>query len=295
MALRHLFTCEELRRRAAMIGAMLTVAMGCLASHVVCFAQAPATAPSRAPVAAATAAPAASGAPAPAVPAALAAPVAAAAPRFKEQTEFKEPAGSKIAIIKILNEGQVTDQKMFDAWCQFRIADITLSKNASQLPEIRKKLKQELQRAKDPARSQAVTKFLGQLREIIADPAYSPTARVNAILILGDLNKTEPDVRGTGAIPLPEAQANLLKLIDNGAPVNDISDAMRAAALIGLERHAGGPMGEEAKKKLSDELRELMATPAPPAGRSSDVQEWLAGRAKGILEALGAGASATSP
>lgn len=272
MAFRHLQVCGLLRRPILLICGATMVAVLAIAPTV-CVAQQPAT---------------------PTPPGARPA-VAAPGPRFKEQADFKEPQGSKIAIIKILNEGQITDQKMFDDWCRFRIAEFTLGKNASQLPEMRKKLKQELQRSKDPARAQAVAKFLAHTREIIADAAYSPTARINAILILGELNKTEPDVRGTGAVPLPEAQVDLLKLIDNKAPVNDISDAMRAAAMIGLERHAAGPMGEDLKKQLSDQLRGLIALEQPPAGRSAEVQDWLSGRAKGILEVMGAGASVTSP
>jgi len=291
MAFRHLQVWGVLRRRTLLLrGAAMLVAL--VIAQTVCVAQEPAaTAPPATPPA--TPPPAR-----PAVPgAAPVAPAAAAAPasRYKEQSEFKEPPGSKIAIIKILNEGQITDQKMFDDWCRFRIAEFTLGKNASLLPEMRKKLKQELQRSKDPARAQAVARILAHTREIIADAAYSPTARVNAVLILGELNKTEPDVRGTGAVPLPEAQVDMLKLIDSKAPVNDVSDALRAAALIGLERHAAGPMGEDLKKQLSEQLRGLIALEQPPAGRSDEVQDWLSGRAKRILEAMGAGATATSP
>ncbi|MBX3413109.1 MAG: hypothetical protein KF708_10510 [Pirellulales bacterium] len=275
MALRHLLMCNGWRRRAVPLAAVLGIAWGSLQANVACLAQAPAAPPAAAPAAA----------PAPAAP----------APRFKEQSEFKEPTGSKIGMIKVLAEGQITDPKMFDDWCRFRVAEFTLGKNAALLPEMRKKLKQDMQRAKDPARTQAVNRFLAHTREIIADGAYSPTARVNAILILGDLNKTEPNFQGSGTVPLPEAQVELLKLIDNAGPVDDLSDALRAAALIGLQRHAAGPMSEDVKKKLSDELRALAQAQTPPAGRSPDVHDWLSGRAKGILEALGAGASATSP
>lgn len=226
------------------------------------------------------------------------APAAApAAPqsRYKDQRDRKEPSGAKIEMLKVLGNGQVQIQDQFVGWWRFRVAEFTLPENASQWPELRKKMKQELQRAKDPARTQSIEQILINVREIIADPQYSPTARVNAILILGDLNKTEPDFKGEGAVPLPASLGDLLKIVDNAVPVNDINDALRAAALIGLERHAAGPMPDDGKKKLSAELHEMIATEAPPEGRSADVHGWLTGRAQGILEALGAGASVAAP
>jgi len=234
-------------------------------------------------------------------PAATAQEAPAAAPaapttRYKEQRDRKEPGGgAKIEILKVLGEGQVRNQDQFVAWWRFRVAEFTLPENASQFTELRKKIKQELQRAKDPARTQSIEQILTNVREIIADSQYSPAARVNAILILGDLNKTEPDFKGDGAVPLPAALGDLIKIVDNAVPVNDINDALRAAALIGLERHAAGPMPDDGKKNLSAELREMIATEAPPEGRSVDVHGWLTGRAKGILESLGAGASVAAP
>lgn len=249
--------------------------------------EAPATAP--AAPAATPAAPAAT----PTAPAAARA-VAADRPasRYKELREVTEPSTAKLKLPPMLNSGTITDQALFDAFFQFKVAELTLKESGGNLPELRKKLKQTLQMAKEPARSQAIAKILPALRALIADPQYSPAARLNAVLILGDLNKTEPDFSGKGAIPLAETQADLLKLIDNDGPTDSVNDALRAAALIGLERHADGPMSDDGKRQLSTELRELIASATPPAGRSAEVHEWLTGRAKGILEVMGAGARA---
>lgn len=111
---------------------------------------------------------------------------------------------------------------------------------------------------------------------------YHPAARVNAMLMIGELNRVEPS-GGQPAVPLPEALTILLKAADE----TRFPTGIRAAAMIGVLRHAkAGVQDEEAKKSLGDSMVKL-ATSDRPSGAAASGHAWLVAQSTETLGVLG--------
>ena len=108
---------------------------------------------------------------------------------------------------------------------------------------------------------------------------YSPVARVNAMLAIGDLIVQEPAKTSIKAVPL--AQALPLMLEAYSSP--DQIDGVRFAALLGILKHASLGIADDSQV-LSVMLATVKAS-QPPAGRSAAGHEFFRLRA---METLGA-------
>ena len=113
----------------------------------------------------------------------------------------------------------------------------------------------------------------------IAKGNYSPVARVNAMLAIGDLIVQEPAKTSEKAVPL--AQALPLMLEAYSSP--DQIDGVRLAALLGILRHASLGIADDSQV-LSVMLATVKAN-QPPDGRSAAGHAWFRLRA---METLGA-------
>ena len=104
---------------------------------------------------------------------------------------------------------------------------------------------------------------------------YHPLSRYNAAMLLTnlhELNQPEKPLRTT----LPALMACL-----------DSIDVVRVAALEGLLKHAkAGSVGAE-QPQLVDAMLKILKEKAPPAGRTTDGNDWMRRRAIDILAALG--------
>jgi len=225
-----------------------------------------------------------------------AAPVPAAPPAppagrgFKELRDVQAPPNAKFEVPRMMRSGQITDQEMFDAWWRFRLSELTLSENGPKLSVLRKDLvrdwKQGLQAPTNPAHQRAVGFLLQGASAIANDQAFSPAARISVVLLIGELNKSESLFGRGPSEPLPDAHAELMRIVQDDN-VSDIQDALRAAALVGLQRHAENTIPAAAKQEISDAMKKLAASDQPPAGRGTAVHAWLTARARGILSSLG--------
>jgi hypothetical protein len=112
---------------------------------------------------------------------------------------------------------------------------------------------------------------------------YSPAARVNAILILGELNEQE------AGKPLSAALRPLLIFATGdsyqGQP---IPDELKVAAMVGLERWASlGAIPADKQAALSGAMLALVNQQTPPPGRTAEAQDWMRRQAAQVLAALG--------
>ncbi len=125
---------------------------------------------------------------------------------------------------------------------------------------------------------------------------YEPQARVQAYLILGDLN-TRERAAGDKSLPLPSSAALKLLLDDFDKPSQP--DGIVSAILVGLVRHAhlnANDVTRPAEEKIQaadlDRLEKislaLIAEKSPPHGRSADGHDWLRRRAVEIAGHLAA-------
>ncbi|MGA2034511.1 MAG: hypothetical protein ABSG68_19870 [Thermoguttaceae bacterium] len=198
---------------------------------------------------------------------------------------------------KMCRDGTLDDPQMFrDFFTQYVLPDWTLAKNRATLAEDRGQRKnlrtQYLNIAGAAPNQQAHTALnklvLDYMDKLVRSPRIDPVVRVNAALMIGDLNETEP---ATPVQPLPEALDVLLAMVDNPK----LPDAVKVAALVGISRHAAAPDGlaAEPKNKVIVSLTALAIAPLP-ADRRPDGPCWIRGQAAeilGLLRSAGNGGS----
>src|SRR5262249_34774588 len=111
-----------------------------------------------------------------------------------------------------------------------------------------------------------------------ANDNYHPVVRVNAMLMIADLNETDPN----GA-PWKKALPALLK----AAKDPNMIDAVRIEALRGLVRHAKGGISPDIRGQVTSAMLAILDKHTPPSGRSQDAHDWICWRAIDVLVALG--------
>ena len=85
------------------------------------------------------------------------------------------------------------------------------------LPECRKQVRNDLHRAKGDVHDHLNALVLEFMKAHAAEN-YHPAVRVNAMLMIGDLNRVEP-TGSAAAIPLPEALTMLLDAVKSSKPL----------------------------------------------------------------------------
>src|SRR5262249_35917873 len=116
---------------------------------------------------------------------------------------------------------------------------------------------------------------------------YHPVVRANAMLMIGDLNESDPN-----GPPWKKALPSLLKAVSDPKMI----DAVRIEALRGLVRHARSGVDAEPRGQVIRAMVAIIVKHTAPAGRSQDGHDWICRRAIDVLAALGdAGANNAVP
>ena len=192
---------------------------------------------------------------------------------------------SKVA--PILTAGKFGDgeKEMFDEYYQnYFLPRWSLVKNIGTLPKERKDLRNQL--ARRSVGGSAVVH--DRLNELVLDSMktlvvgdFHPAVRINAMLMIGDLNRVE-SVGSEKAVPLPEAFKILLAAVENPK----LSDALRAEAMVGILRHANASIQDDDVQPLTAAMLRL-ATADLPTGPSASGCAWIRAQAIETLGALG--------
>lgn len=181
------------------------------------------------------------------------------------------------------------------------LPNFTMATSRGELPESRNKLLKDLRSARSSA---AVAYIRGQVMTYMKAYAQSPqkynfhpAVRYNAMLVIGGLNDLEYGARygddeRKAFVPHPLPQALDLLISEFKSPTQ--IDAVRVAALVGIDRHVKLDLGWTAdrripgtkKKVIVDEMIALLNA-APPAGRTAAGHTWMQRRAIDILAAFG--------
>lgn len=175
-------------------------------------------------------------------------------------------------------------QATFDAYyTKFFLARWTDPKSVTNLPTWRKDMRNSHLGKKVSGAGAEVHDHLNKLvldfMQKVASGPYHPASQVNAMLMIGELNAVEQP-----PTPLPEA----LTVMTEAATDAKLSDAVRVAALVGIQRHVGAKIAdEEVRKKLIGSLLEI-AKEELPDGASRAGREWLLAQAIETLGNLGA-------
>ncbi|MEX0820256.1 MAG: hypothetical protein WD070_11715 [Pirellulaceae bacterium] len=176
--------------------------------------------------------------------------------------------------------------------------EFTTKENWGRLPELRDELLRDLRGARNPQALQYLMALTFQQMQAFTQSKFAlhPAVRYNAMLLLGELNASERGAKGADGRPsaypdpLPAALDAMVAEYQNP----DQIDAVRVAALVGIDRHAKLDLARPenrriagAKKKvIVDEMLALLNA-VPPEGRTAAGHTWMQRRAIDILGALG--------
>ena len=188
-------------------------------------------------------------------------------------------------------EGKITspdDQKVFDDYYRWRIAEMTWADNLSKLTEKRLRFKRFdlIPSGKSPERQyhdKLNEKLLTVLQKIVRSDEYHPAVRTNFTLLIGMLDQKEEGADESPVIvPLPDALPVLVSM----ARDPKLPDCVHIPALLGVMRHAEFEMTPAVRKEaLVPLLVEIVAAKQPVGGGTVEGHGWM--RRRGA-EALGA-------
>ena len=123
------------------------------------------------------------------------------------------------------------------------------------------------------------------LPKVFASDDFFPAARVNSLLLYGDLNSKEPGIDGKNAVPLASALPVLVQIVKN--PDSKYPLILQDAALAGVERHVSVAASPELRRDLTQTMVAWLRNP-PGKNISPEVQNFLRRRAADVLRMLAA-------
>jgi len=184
---------------------------------------------------------------------------------------------SKINPILMNGKFASGENGMFDEFYEkYWLARWTQPKNIGNLPTFRKELRSS-HLGKKSANTEVhdhLNALLLDLMNRLATDDYHPAVRVNAMLMIGELNSVEMP-----PTPWPDALDVLTRTAEN----TKLPDAVQAAAMVGIRRHVAAGIQDDARKSLTAALLKLAAADMPrdtaEAGR-----EWILAQ---TVESLG--------
>jgi hypothetical protein len=174
----------------------------------------------------------------------------------------------------------------FDATSRGFLEEIALPQlgveaNRSSIERVRKKIRDQLlvDIANEKAAEEAGKTCMSFMQALAGKEDADPVVRVNAMLLIGEL-------QGVDRKPWPPATAVLAQAAAN----TELPKAVRIAACVGLARHVDATKGvaEEQKRVGSAAVPAIMAIlkePLPPAGAIEN--DWMASRCLTMLSSLG--------
>jgi hypothetical protein len=219
---------------------------------------------------------------APLGPWAVAQPAAAPETKYDEMPVNTNLKRNTAKVNQMLSEGKFDagGQQMFDDFYQqFLLPQWT--HDLTNLPKFRHDLANQLRKKNAGAPTTVhdhLNSLLLEFMQKLAAGNYHPVARVNAMLMIGDLNRVEQP-----PTPLPEALTAMIAAVQS----RQLSDAVRAVAMVGIKRHlATGTVDEDARKALTAAMLKVASDPLP-RGPARDGREWILRQALDVLGRLG--------
>ncbi|MDA1049806.1 MAG: hypothetical protein O3C40_04930 [Planctomycetota bacterium] len=193
-------------------------------------------------------------------------------------------------------------KKTLDAWYkEYFLPSFTLPETRGELPELRDTL---LNKDLRPARSAAaiaylrlqVLSYMNGFAQSRGKYNFHPAVRYNAMLLIGSLNEVEYGKEYSNGqkayVPDPLLEALDLMIAEFKSPTQ--IDAVRVAALVGIDRHVKLDLARPADRHIPGAKKLLifnemiaLLNASPPAGRSAEGHTWMQRRAIDILAVLG--------
>ena len=202
--------------------------------------------------------------------------------KYEEMEVDEDLKKNSIKVNPMLMNGKFAagEKELFDEYFEkYVLAKWTQVKDITSLPKFRDELGNQLKKKSNAAEvhSHLNALILDFMQNLAAGP-YHPAVQINAMLMIGELNSVE-----SPPTPLPAA----LEVLVASAANPKISDAVRAAAMVGIQRHAAAAIADaETRKSLSTAMLKLAAEDLP-GGPAEAGREWILAQAIGVLGRLG--------
>ncbi len=155
--------------------------------------------------------------------------------------------------------------------------------NLASLPALRRELRNNLLSGRTGPPHTRLNAIVLDYMGKMASANVHPAARVNAMLMVGELNEVEPVRAGDAPTALTAALPVLLGAVED----NEQIDPVKVAALVGVVRHAQfGRLTPESTQAIQRSMVRLAGSPGAPA-RSADGHAWMRAQAVKALGLLG--------
>jgi len=222
-----------------------------------------------------------------------------------ESPEFDAQSYKKLEMLRrqVLIETMPLEENKnsFLRWYGMIFSQMTQPDRLQKLPELRQELVRDLATAKSDAIHKVLLDTIYRGMYALTQESVSaggktyrmhPAVRYNALLMIGDLNKTEKGIQQ----PLPVPYRPALTIFVNVLRDPKQSQAMKMAALLGVLRHAkldwAAPDADRLTTPQRDGLTVMMMNIAKGSGdpdaSESGGEVWMRRRALETLAALGA-------
>jgi len=192
-------------------------------------------------------------------------------------------------LVNAMRGGSIPDRGVFDQYMRYKVAQFTWPENRADLYKMRDAIvKRDLFQAEGAAYSAMNSFLLEQMEALASNEEFHPATRLNAVLLLGLLDRQKPNFSGRDYVPLPEALPVLTSVLER-AGGGKVDDLLAIASLVGLRRQAGA----ERKAIGTDEQQQLARTAVAvlsaqrPDNRSMRVDGWLRRSLAELLQRLG--------
>ncbi|MBA4016320.1 MAG: hypothetical protein C0483_03950 [Pirellula sp.] len=218
-------------------------------------------------------------------------------------TNLKLANQLRSVVVPIMQVGKADGQQQlsnFDLFVIFRIAELTLPPTDAKdtVERRRQKIKStEILRITGNANipqdlhERANQLMIANLVPLIGNAQYSMDARYNAMLLLGMLDKVEPDAAAARpAVPLDSTEPILLQ----AAKTATLPEILRIGALVGLARHCDLQLAGTHRAAIAAEALALLSAKVPPSGFSANGFHWARKQAIAMVMGLAKTGSETS-
>ena len=164
--------------------------------------------------------------------------------------------------------------------------------STKQLPEIRDRIKAELRRGPTGTHLLSGVSY-DRFNELALQTAirialgnYKPVVRYNAVLLIGDLDKVQPTMRGRRVLKPGKPYVPALDLMLTWVGLAKAPEFIKAGMLRGIHRHARAGITGTRVGTTQAAMLALLNGKTPPGKRTAKVHAWMRRRAADVLGAM---------
>lgn len=179
-------------------------------------------------------------------------------------------------VFPLVNEGKAVGQQLvdFETYYLVRIAELTWpTKDGAEVKRgiIKRDLRQYGAAPSQELHDLLNKTLLQHLPVMAADPQVALISRINAMILLGQLDRVEPNfASGVAAIPLAEVTPLLVLAFDK----QDFPESLRIAALMGLARQSELQVVAGSRPQIAGVVAKVIASKKPLVGFTENGHHW---------------------